>query len=156
VIEWAYCDNLNSGCEYYLFVQQFTSLDDLRLKDTLTARDKVQGFIQACRQETFGGSHELAYVGTYPLTAQDFPAPIAGKSRGPKLPNGDCRDGDSDLMLVTKRVSDESRRSAALHYRRPFLALKPLRVPRFGYFCFASSGTFFFTFSTFGIATFTT
>ena len=72
VIEWAYCDNLNSGCEYYLFVQRFTSLDDLRLKDTLTARDKVQAFIQACRQETFGGSHELAYVGTYPLMAQDF------------------------------------------------------------------------------------
>jgi hypothetical protein len=72
VIEWAYCDNLNSGCEYYLFVQRFTSLDDLRLKDTLTSRDKVQAFVQACRQETFGGSHELAYVGTYPLTAQDF------------------------------------------------------------------------------------
>src|SRR5579864_5656336 len=72
VIEWAYCDNLNSGCEYYLFVQRFTSLDDLRLKDTLTSRDKVQAFTQACRQETFGGSHELAYVGTYPLTAQDF------------------------------------------------------------------------------------
>jgi hypothetical protein len=72
VIEWAYCDNLNSGCEYYLFVQRFTSLDDLRLKDTLTARDKVQAFIQACRQETFGGAHELAYVGTYPLMAQDF------------------------------------------------------------------------------------
>ena len=72
VIEWAYCDNLNSGCEYYLFVQRFTSLDDLRLKDTLTSRDKVQAFVQACRQETFSGSHELAYVGTYPLTAQDF------------------------------------------------------------------------------------
>ena len=72
VIEWVYCDNLNSGCEYYLFVQRFTSLDDLRLKDDLTARDKVQAFIQACRQETFGGSHELAYVGTYPLMAQDF------------------------------------------------------------------------------------
>ena len=72
VIEWVYCDNLNSGCEYYLFVQRFTSLDDLRLKDTLTASDKVQAFIQACRQETFGGAHELAYVGTYPLTAQEF------------------------------------------------------------------------------------
>ena len=72
VIEWVYCNNLNSGCDYYLFVQQFTSLDDLRLKDTLTARDKVQAFVQACRQETFGGSHELAYVGTYPLMAQDF------------------------------------------------------------------------------------
>lgn len=72
VIEWAYCDNLHSGCEYYLFVQRFTSLEDLRLKDTLTPRDKVQAFIQACRQETFGGSHELAYVGTYPLMAQDF------------------------------------------------------------------------------------
>jgi hypothetical protein len=72
VIEWAYCDNLNSGCEYYLFVQRFMSLDDLRLKDTITSRDKVQAFIQACRQETFGGSHELAYVGTYPLMAQEF------------------------------------------------------------------------------------
>src|SRR5215471_6181061 len=72
VIEWAYCDNLNSGCEYYLFVQRFMSLDDLRLKDNLTPRDKIQAFIQACRQETFGGSHELAYVGTYPLMAQDF------------------------------------------------------------------------------------
>jgi len=72
VIEWTYCDNLNSGCEYYLFVQRFTSLDDLRLKDTLTATDKVQAFIQACRQETFGGAHELAYVGTFPLMAQDF------------------------------------------------------------------------------------
>src|SRR5215471_6122511 len=72
VIEWVYCDNLNSGCEYYLFVQRFTSLDDLRLKDNLTPRDKIQAFIQACRQETFGGSHELAYVGTYPLMAQEF------------------------------------------------------------------------------------
>jgi hypothetical protein len=72
VIEWQYCDNLNSGCEYYLFVQRFTSLDDLRLKDTLSASDKVQAFTQACRQETFGGAHELAYVGTYPLMAQEF------------------------------------------------------------------------------------
>ena len=72
VIEWTYCDNPNSGCEYYLFVQRFTSLDDLRLKDTLSASDKVQAFIQACRQETFGGAHELAYVGTYPLTAHEF------------------------------------------------------------------------------------
>ncbi len=47
VIEWTYCDNKNSGCEYYLFVQRFTSLDDLRLKDTLTASDKVQAFIQS-------------------------------------------------------------------------------------------------------------
>jgi hypothetical protein len=39
VIEWKYCDNLNSGCEYYLFVQRFTSLDDLRLKDTLTGSE---------------------------------------------------------------------------------------------------------------------
>jgi hypothetical protein len=72
VIEWTYCDNLHSGCEYYLFVQRFTSLDNLRLKDTLSATDKVQAFIQACRQETFGGAHELAYVGTYPLAAQEF------------------------------------------------------------------------------------
>ena len=72
VIEWEYCDNLNSGCEYYLFVQQFTSLDNLRLKDTPTAEDKIQAFIQACRQETFGGAHELAYVGTHPFMAQDF------------------------------------------------------------------------------------
>jgi hypothetical protein len=72
VIEWTYCDNLNSGCEYYLFVQRFTSLDDLRLKDTLSASDKVRAFVQACRQETFGGAHELAYVGTYPLMAQEF------------------------------------------------------------------------------------
>jgi hypothetical protein len=72
VIEWTYCDNLNSGCEYYLFVQRFTSLDDLRLKDTLTATDKFQAFIQACRQETFGGAHELAYVGTYPFMAPEF------------------------------------------------------------------------------------
>ena len=35
VMEWVYCDNLNSGCEYYLFVQRFTSLDDLRLRDAL-------------------------------------------------------------------------------------------------------------------------
>ena len=72
VIEWTYCDNLNSGCEYYLFVQRFTSLDDLRLMDTLTASDKVHAFIQACRQETFGGAHELAYVGTYPFMAHEF------------------------------------------------------------------------------------
>jgi hypothetical protein len=72
VIEWTYCDNLNSGCEYYLFVQSFTSLNDFRLKDTLTASDKVQAFTQACRQETFGGAHELAYVGTYPLMAEEF------------------------------------------------------------------------------------
>jgi hypothetical protein len=72
VIEWQYCDNLNSGCEYYLFVQRFLSLDDLRFKDTLTARDKAQAFVQACHEETFGGSHKLAYVGTYPLMAQDF------------------------------------------------------------------------------------
>jgi hypothetical protein len=72
VIEWTYCDNLNSGCEYYLFVQRFTSLNDLRLKDTLSASDKVQAFIQACRQETFGGAHELAYVGTYPFMAHEF------------------------------------------------------------------------------------
>ena len=72
VIEWTFCDNLSSGCEYYLFVQRFTSLDDLRLKDTLTASDKVQAFVQACRQETFGGAYELAYVGTYPLAAQEF------------------------------------------------------------------------------------
>ncbi len=72
MIEWTYCDSLNSGCEYYLFVQRFTSLEDLRLKDTLTASDKVQAFIQACRQETFGGSHELAYVGTYPFMAHEF------------------------------------------------------------------------------------
>jgi hypothetical protein len=72
VIEWVYCDNLNSGCEYYLFVQRFTSLDDLRLKDTLTGADKARAFIQACRQETFGGAHELAYVGTYPLSSQEF------------------------------------------------------------------------------------
>jgi hypothetical protein len=25
VIEWTYCDNLNSDCEYYLFVQRFIS-----------------------------------------------------------------------------------------------------------------------------------
>lgn len=72
VIEWTYCDNLHSGCEFYLFVQRFRSLDDLRLKDTLTASDKVQAFTQACRQETFGGAHELAYVGTYPLMAEEF------------------------------------------------------------------------------------
>jgi hypothetical protein len=72
VIEWTYCDSLNSGCEYYLFVQRFTSLDDLRLKDTLSVSDKVHAFIQACRQETFGEAHELAYVGTYPLMAQEF------------------------------------------------------------------------------------
>jgi hypothetical protein len=72
VIEWVYCDNLNSGCEYYLFVQRFTSLDDLRLKDTLTAEDKIRAFVQACRQETFAGAHELAYVGTYPLSSQEF------------------------------------------------------------------------------------
>jgi hypothetical protein len=63
---------LNSGCEYYLFVQRFTSLDDLRLKDTLTGADKIRAFVQACRQETFGGAHELAYVGTYPFTQQEF------------------------------------------------------------------------------------
>jgi hypothetical protein len=72
VIEWVYCDNLNSGCEYYLFVQRFMSLDDLRLKDTLTADDKVSAFVRACRQETFGGAHQLAYVGTYPLDSHDF------------------------------------------------------------------------------------
>jgi len=82
VIEWVYCDNLNSGCEYYLFVQRFTSLDDLRLKDNLTPRDKIQAFIQACRQETFGGSHELAYVGTYPLMAQDFLDVLFGTQTG--------------------------------------------------------------------------
>ena len=71
MIEWTYCDNPNSGCQHYLFVQRFTSLDDLRLKDTLTASDKVQAFIQACRQETFGGAHELAYVGRYPFMAQE-------------------------------------------------------------------------------------
>ena len=72
VIEWVYCDNLTSGCEYYLFVQQFASLDDLRLKDTVAAGDKVQAFIRACRQETIAGAHELAYVGTYPISAQEF------------------------------------------------------------------------------------
>src|SRR5215472_2861871 len=72
VIEWVYCDNLSSGCEYYLFVQKFTSLLDLRLKDSLSPRDKIQAFVQACQQETFGGAHELAYVGTYPIMAQEF------------------------------------------------------------------------------------
>ena len=72
VIEWVYCDNLNSGCEYYLFVQRFSSLDDLRLKDTLTGGEKVRAFIQACRQETIGGAYELAYVGTFPISAQEF------------------------------------------------------------------------------------
>ena len=72
VIEWVYCDNLTSGCEYYLFVQQFASLDDLRLKDTVAAGDKVQAFIRACRQETIAGAHKLAYVGTYPISAQEF------------------------------------------------------------------------------------
>ena len=71
LIEWTYCDNPNSGCQHYLFVQRFTSLDDLRLKETLTASDKVQAFIQACRHETFGGARELAYVGTYPFMAQE-------------------------------------------------------------------------------------
>ena len=72
VIEWVYCDNLNSGCEYYLFVQRFTSLDDLRLKDTLTGTEKVRAFIQACQQETIGRAHELAYVGTFPISAHEF------------------------------------------------------------------------------------
>jgi hypothetical protein len=72
VIEWVYCDNPNSGCEYYLFVQRFTSLDDLRLKDNLTAQDKIQAFAQACRQETFAGAHQLAYVGTHPIASQEF------------------------------------------------------------------------------------
>jgi hypothetical protein len=72
VIEWVYCDNLNSGCEHYLFVQKFTTLDDLRLKDNLTADDKTRAFVQACRQQTFGGAHELAYNGTYPLDADQF------------------------------------------------------------------------------------
>src|SRR6516165_10420410 len=72
VIEWVYCDNLNSGCEYYLFVQRFTSLDDLRLKDALTGADKIRAFVEACRQETFGGPHKLAYVGTYPLASHEF------------------------------------------------------------------------------------
>jgi hypothetical protein len=72
VVEWVYCDNLHSGCEYYLFVQKFTTLEDLKLKDNLTAGDKARAFVQACRQETFGGAHELAYVGTYPLDADQF------------------------------------------------------------------------------------
>ena len=72
VVEWTYCDNLNSGCEYYLFVEKFMSLDDLRLKGTLSSDDKVRAFIQACRQSTLGGAHALAYVGTYPLSAQEF------------------------------------------------------------------------------------
>lgn len=72
VVEWTYCDNPNSGCEYYLFVQKFTSLDDLRLKDTLSSSEKAGAFIQACRQSTFGGAHALAYVGTYPISAYEF------------------------------------------------------------------------------------
>jgi hypothetical protein len=43
-------DNLNAGCEYYLFVQRFTSVDDLRPKDTVTGADKIQAFVQACRK----------------------------------------------------------------------------------------------------------
>ena len=82
VIEWVYCDNLNSGCEYYLFVQRFSSLDDLRLKDTLAAGDKVQAFVQACRQETIGGAHQLAYVGTYPISAQEFLDSLFGTQGG--------------------------------------------------------------------------
>src|SRR5215470_13600341 len=62
----------DSGCEYYLFVQRFTSLDDLRLKDALTGADKIRAFVEACRQETFGGPHKLAYVGTYPLASHEF------------------------------------------------------------------------------------
>ena len=72
VVEWTYCDNLNSGCEYYLFVEKFTSLDDLRLRDTLSNDEKVRAFIQACRQSTFGGAHALAYVGTFPISAYEF------------------------------------------------------------------------------------
>jgi hypothetical protein len=44
-VESTYC-NLSSGCEYYLFVQKFMSLDGLRLKDTLSSDDKVRAFIQ--------------------------------------------------------------------------------------------------------------
>jgi hypothetical protein len=72
IVEWTYCDNLNAGCEYYVFVEKFVSLDELRLKDTLNSVDKVQAFIQACRQSTFGAAHTLAYVGTYPLSAYEF------------------------------------------------------------------------------------
>jgi hypothetical protein len=84
VIEWVYCDNVNSGCEYYLFVQRFTALDDLRLKDTLTAADKIQAFVQACRQETFGGAHQLAYVGTYPLSSHEFLDVLFGTQSAPR------------------------------------------------------------------------
>ena len=46
---------------------------------------------------------------------------------------------------------ETSRRSRALGPQTQYSGRGTL-----GYFCFASSGTFFFTFSTFGIATFTT
>jgi hypothetical protein len=72
IVEWTYCDNLNSGCEYYVFVQKFTVLDELRLKDDLTSYDKVRAFAQACAQSTVGAAHALAYVGTYPLSAHEF------------------------------------------------------------------------------------
>src|SRR5262249_49717193 len=41
-------------------------------KDTLTGADKIRAFVQACRQETFGSAHQLAYVGTYPLASHEF------------------------------------------------------------------------------------
>ena len=46
---------------------------DLRLRTPSPLETRFRLFVQAClERETLSGSHELAYVGTYPLMAQDF------------------------------------------------------------------------------------
>ena len=62
------------------------------------------------------------------------------------------------ILLVTSVAADVITLPHILDllYQRHRKNRGPKRPRRSGYFCFASSGSFFLTFSTFGMATFTT
>lgn len=69
VVEWKYCDNLGQHCTYYIFVEDFSGLYELMLKDQLTHDEIVQLFMQACHEFPSTNDFVLAYTGEHPIDA---------------------------------------------------------------------------------------